>query len=135
MFSLKISFFFFVCFLSAPSGESLKSSSDKNLSDKSSSDKGSSDKGSSDEMDTSRTQRRFNLYINSVKEFLSYFRNKNNLLTVDTSCGDVTSVWDSVCNYVVDSEISKPKGLTFLFFFIYIFFLYFEKFSIFHFKG
>ena len=61
-------------------------------------------------MDTSRTQRRFNIYINSVKEYLAYFKGKNNLLTVDTSCGDVTSVWDSVCHYVVDSEISKPKG-------------------------
>jgi len=72
---------------------------------------GEADKNSSDEMDTSRTQRRFNIYINSVKEFLTYFRSKSNLLTVDTSCGDVTSVWESVCNYVVDSEISKPKGI------------------------
>ena len=78
---------------------------------------GEADKNSSDEMDTSRTQRRFNIYINSVKEFLSYFKSKNNLLTVDTSCGDVASVWDSVCNYVVDSEISKPKGLIFLYIF------------------
>jgi len=106
----------------APNGEALKSSSsvkslsdksssDKSLSDKSSSDKSSSDKSSSDEMDISRTERRFNIYKDSVKEFLAYFKRKNNLLTVDTSCGDVTSVWDSVCNYVVDSEISKPTGI------------------------
>jgi len=73
---------------------------------------GGDDKSSSsDEMDTSRTQRRFNIYINSVKEHLAYFKTANKLLTVDTSCGDIASVWDSVCEYVVDSEISKPGGL------------------------
>ena len=62
-------------------------------------------------MDTSRTQRRFNIYLNSVKEFLTYFKNQNKLLTVDTSCGDIEAVWDSVSDYVVDADISKPRGV------------------------
>lgn len=65
-------------------------------------------KGSSDEMDTSRTQRRYNMYNNSVKEFLSYFENDDRLLTVDTSCGKIDVVWDSVRDYVVDSDIAVP---------------------------
>lgn len=71
---------------------------------------GGEDKNSSDEMDTSRTQRRFNIYLSSVKEFLMYFSSKNKLLVVDTSCGDVEAVWDSVSEYVVDAKISSPKG-------------------------
>jgi len=62
-------------------------------------------------MDTSRTQRRFNIYLNSVKEFLAYFKSQNKLLTVDTSCGDIEAVWDSVSDYVVDADISKPRGV------------------------
>ena len=70
------------------------------------------DKGNSDEMDTSRTQRRFNIYINSVKEFLQYFEKDGKLLTVDTSCGNFDAIWDSVSNYVVESELATPvKGL------------------------
>jgi len=70
------------------------------------------DKGNSDEMDTSRTQRRFNIYLNSVKEFLQYFEKDGKLLTVDTSCGNIESVWEAVSNYVVESDLAVPcKGI------------------------
>ena len=71
------------------------------------------DKANSDEMDTSRTQRRFNIYLNSVKEFLTYFESDEKLLTVDTSCGDVDAVWQGVRNYItIESEIALPcRGL------------------------
>ena len=62
----------------------------------------------SDEMDTSRTTHRFNVYMNSVKDFIAYFDNGSRLLTVDTSLGSVDAVWEGVKNYVLDSEICIP---------------------------
>lgn len=69
--------------------------------------------GNSDEMDTSRTQRRFNIYENSVKEFLAYFESDEKVLTVDTSCGDSDAVWEGVRNFIaIESEIALPcRGL------------------------
>lgn len=59
-------------------------------------------------MDTSRTERRFSFYINSVKPFLKYFADDDKLLTVDTSCGRIDSVWDSLKDFVIESELANP---------------------------
>ncbi|XP_065653653.1 uncharacterized protein LOC136071896 [Hydra vulgaris] len=64
----------------------------------------------SDEMDTSRTTHRFNIYMNSVKDFIAYFDNGSRLLNVDTSQGSVEGVWDGVKSYVLDSEICTPTN-------------------------
>ena len=68
--------------------------------------------GSSDEIDTSRTQRRFNIYLNSVQHFLDYFNESQRLTIVDTSCGKIRFVWEAVRDYVVESNIAQPcQGL------------------------
>lgn len=62
----------------------------------------------SDEMDTSRTQRRFKIYLDSVAPFLEYFGNDDKLLTVDTSCGRIDSVWEALRDYVMESDLATP---------------------------
>jgi hypothetical protein len=61
-----------------------------------------------DEIDMSRTERRFNIYVNSVEEFVTYFKNKGKLLDVDTSACDIEAVWMSIRDYFIDTEIAAP---------------------------
>ena len=65
--------------------------------------------GKSCEQDTGRAQRRFNIYEQSVKEFVEYFRNCDKLLTVDTSCGKTDVVWEAVRDYICDIEFISAK--------------------------
>jgi hypothetical protein len=58
---------------------------------------GSTDKG--DEMDTARTQRRFRLYENSVKDFLEYFNNANKIVKVDTSSAKWHLIWEAIKDF------------------------------------
>lgn len=62
----------------------------------------------SDEIDMSRTERRFNQYTSSVEEFLTYFKNKGKLLSVDTSSFDIEAAWWAIRDYVVQTHIAVP---------------------------
>ena len=57
----------------------------------------SSDQG--DEMDTVRTRRRFNMYENSVKDFLNYFNKDDRVVKVDTSAAQVQHIWEAVKDF------------------------------------
>ena len=65
---------------------------------------------SSDEIDMSRTERRFNVYSNSVEEFITYFSNKGKILGVDTSAGDLEAVWESIRDYVHEAGVASPRS-------------------------
>ena len=60
--------------------------------------------GPSDEVDTSRTYKRFQKYEESVRDFVEYFKSSGRLLTVDTSSGRNDVVWDTIKEYILDSE-------------------------------
>ncbi|XP_053383974.1 uncharacterized protein LOC123536359 isoform X2 [Mercenaria mercenaria] len=53
----------------------------------------------SDEADSSRTQKRVILYQNSIKHFMDYFTSKDNIVTVDVSCGLPQVIWSKVCDF------------------------------------
>lgn len=54
---------------------------------------------SGDEMDTKRTQRRFNLYTNSVQDFINYFNGDDRMVTVDTSASTAAHIWEAVMDF------------------------------------
>lgn len=58
----------------------------------------------------SRTERRFNVYISSVEEFVNYFKNNGKLLAIDTSSCDIEAVWLAIRDYIVETEMVEPKN-------------------------
>ena len=77
---------------------------------------GAADQG--DEMDTRRTQRRFNSYTDSVQDFLDYFGRDDRMVKVDTSAAQVQHIWDAVRDFFaaeMDFEANRCLNTVVLF--------------------
>ncbi|XP_064635510.1 uncharacterized protein LOC135492797 [Lineus longissimus] len=65
--------------------------------------------GQSDEADSSRTQKRLNLFEESASSFMEYFMNSQRLVTVDVSCGVPDLIWARVSEFFAEMRLLPVK--------------------------